>query len=985
MKKIKVLLGFGVFLGGLIGSPAVFAENTSPLTKEEQTVFSQNNIVFYEPCTDSGSGTNEDVGVLEGKDNKERVWNWFAKAGIKGVSDNPVVIAGIMGNLEAESGYNPFARNPRGYYGLYQTNSADMRSYVEGKVGPVPWGSSTDDAEKNSKTIAAELEWLEKNDRFKTFTKNLDAPSSKKGEAGAMAYAELFLVEYERAVCTSSMDCTPEPINDKGVANYRDKIYKGTAYVGVGYQNTSGRRNNAVEVYKYVKENNVGMTAGSSGATNSDVSSSLHDKAWELADQPGGEQGPTDAYLRAQEEAKCPSDCENHGQACTHYVATVVITSGVDSEFPYGAVNTQEDYMKAHPETYTLVEGDVSKEETYQPGDIRVKLVKDPSTGKMTYRKHIEIYGQREGKSYILSASQGDRWAGYANFSTDKNAEYHIYRTQGTPKCITNDGGCAQNSMDVVGTAICLAHPLGTDHKTRSFDDGAPTDNFKKAIDTVFPLSGERKNWNPRSKAGSSCDVGAATVVRYSGVDKKFDRGLDGQHEVKTNKKWELIKPASRSDLQPGDLAYWQNGDSGHVWIYLGKIGKKLYGAHAHYNGREYLGIEDSTTETVDWILRPKNAQNTTQITEEMLKNAGKDSVMTASDSSTTSSTSGGAQAINNSAIELAWPAGTSESKYSSGWNEAGGKYYKELDREYNQGGADCSEFGWTVLRHSGAVTEEENKKYPLTGDEDFKLFTEHPEKWEDLGKIKKSEYKPGDVLLWTKSQTHIAFYVEENGKKYIAEASHHNNYFGHLVKAYSGAERVFRYKGGGTTDNCDRCSTGDEDSNGDGTLKDGGFKSAKEAQAVVDAYNKANLSKLNPGLGSACRDDGDLHKNCVNFSKWFIATYLKGMNYKFFGNGGDIAQNFYDANKAKFPKIKESKVPVAYSIVSLRRGPLTGSVEGHTGVILGINGDQIIFGEAGYCSFNARITTLSVKQMTSHSYQKYIDINAYVGSGGLQ
>ena len=112
MKKIKVLLGFGVFLGGLIGSPAVFAENTSPLTKEEQTVFSQNNIVFYEPCTDSGSGTNEDVGVLEGKDNKERVWNWFAKAGIKGVSDNPVVIAGIMGNLEAESGYNPFARNP---------------------------------------------------------------------------------------------------------------------------------------------------------------------------------------------------------------------------------------------------------------------------------------------------------------------------------------------------------------------------------------------------------------------------------------------------------------------------------------------------------------------------------------------------------------------------------------------------------------------------------------------------------------------------------------------------------------------------------------------------------------------------------------------------------------------------------------------------------------------------------------------------------
>lgn len=584
---------------------------TSNLTEDDLDSYSQNEIFFYEPCG-SGSG-NGDIGVLEGKDNMERIWNWFVHAGIKGVSDNPAVIAGIMGNLKQESGYNPFASNGT-YYGLYQEDAASMRKYVEDKVGPVQWGTSTDDAEKNSKAIAAELEWLQDHDDFKQFVKDLNAPNSKVGEAGARSYAELFLVRYERAVNGS------DSIKDSGVYNYMKKMYGGKTYL---YQQASNRRDYAAEVYKYAQNNNVGVTAGSDGAANSDITSSVHEKAWELADQPAhpnAERGPTNAYkaaiLEVGGDKSSDKGCASVGKSCDMFVATVLKSSGVDKNVPFGPVSNQQKYFAQHPEIYTPVEGDPADESIYQPGDIRIR------------DGHVEIYGQRDGKGYILSASNCDRYAGYSSFFVEKGYNYKIYRTQGTPACITNNGGCEQNSMDVVGTALCLAWPLGTKHSVRAWKGGKPTENFKKALDTVFPGHGHTQ-WS----SGASCDKAAATVIHYSGVDKKFkdelDAGLWAFANSKGNSKWEVIRSSSKSDLQPGDVPIRK----GHVWIFLGKIGNKYYGAEGHYygHGGEYLAVEDSTHTRFTRILRPKNAQNTTQITEEMLKNAGSDGVISAS------------------------------------------------------------------------------------------------------------------------------------------------------------------------------------------------------------------------------------------------------------------------------------------------------------------------------------------------------------------
>ncbi len=947
-----------------------FAED-SPLTKEEQTVFSQNNIVFYEPCTASSDTTLSGDIKISGTTAEEKVWSGLTSFMSKEQA------AGVMGNMVGESGLGPTRHqgSGNGFTGSIWDNGSGkglgliqwdggrrpkMANYVKQRDmslinyledGSNYGGLSGDQLiekvghEIANKLYQAEIEFL-KQELDKSYKELYDQQSVDDA-------TNYFAKHVER--CADCVD--PAKINGDNMTNRRKKANE-------IYNRQSGKGS-------YVSN---GVTSSISGVANSDVTSSVHDKAWELADQPGGGQGPTDAYLKAQQEVKCPDDCVNHGQSCDRYVGVTLRASGVDSEAPLeGHVGNFEDHILAHPEIYTPVEGDPWDESTYQPGDIRVRLDKNKGPN---YRGHIEIYGQREGKGYILSASNGDRWAGYQTFfAADKSKhDYHIYRTQSTPKCITNDGGCAQNSMDVVGTAICLAHPLGTKNSVRSFDGGAPTDNFKTAIDAVFPLDKGRKKWNARSKAGSSCDVGAATVVRYSGVDKKFGRGLDEQHKVKTNDKWELIKPASRSDLQPGDLAYWQHGNSGHVWIYLGKIGKKLYGAHAHYNGRQYLGIEDSTNEAVDWILRPKNAQNTTQITMEMLKNAGKNSVVNESSSSGSSSSvkigdAQGKKDINAAAIELAWPADASKSSsnYPGGdWNEAGKKaaseFVKETGAHLSDRGADCGDFANVVLWYAGIIKDKEDMGGPASL---YKYMKKDTANWEEVEIKSKSDLQPGDIGIRFNSldlcapykggcHQHIAFYVEQNGEAYTSQASH-GGFFGRLSKGVSDIftkDHVMRYKGGASTDdNCDRCGNGEgDDANGTG-LKEGGM-TLEEARAWMEAYKKEASKKIPGGFQADhvfqgafinyttsrihCKDGA--MNNCVGFSQWFLNRYtsIKGApNWKSTAPGNGMVSRLSDFG------LKTGNEPRPYAIFSEHPA-------NHTGVVMGVKGDNVIICEAG-------------------------------------
>lgn len=90
----------------------------------DEEFFSGNDIIFYDPsdpCTTGDAPIDEDVsGDLSGGDNEQKGWNYLTSKGL-----SPEQAAGILGNLKAESHFNPEAKNGSSYYGIAQWSAND--------------------------------------------------------------------------------------------------------------------------------------------------------------------------------------------------------------------------------------------------------------------------------------------------------------------------------------------------------------------------------------------------------------------------------------------------------------------------------------------------------------------------------------------------------------------------------------------------------------------------------------------------------------------------------------------------------------------------------------------------------------------------------------------------------------------------------------------------------------------------------------------
>ena len=137
-------------------------------------------------------------------------------------------------------------------------------------------------------------------------------------------------------------------------------------------------------------------------------------------------------------------------------------------------------------------------------------------------------------------------------------------------------------------TAKEMAWAFGTPRKKYIYPEGAPKKAFKEALKKVYP---NRDSWSKQPRMGASCDVAVGVVVRASGVDKHWPRGLDEieAHCRKNRKKWKKIRTASKSKMKPGDVIYQiYNSGAGHVSIYMG--GNRV--ANAHYYGKTYMVVQ---------------------------------------------------------------------------------------------------------------------------------------------------------------------------------------------------------------------------------------------------------------------------------------------------------------------------------------------------------------------------------------------------------
>ena len=87
------------------------------------------------------------------------------------------------------------------------------------------------------------------------------------------------------------------------------------------------------------------------------------------------------------------------------------------------------------------------------------------------------------------------------------------------------------------------------------------------------------------NRKASEVEMFAGTVIRSTGYDTSFPRGLDevGKH-CKDNPLWKNTGIRDLDELKPGDVVFYLYKGGGHIYIYVGN-GKI---ANAHYNGKTF-------------------------------------------------------------------------------------------------------------------------------------------------------------------------------------------------------------------------------------------------------------------------------------------------------------------------------------------------------------------------------------------------------------
>lgn len=321
-RKVATLsaLVLSIFGCGLLVFPTI-AREPSGIPGGTLDMFNANDIPYWDPCAggSSGGGGGESGGggganEVEGGDNQAKIWNWFVNAGIDGVSDNPMAIAGIMGNISVESAgtFDPFIRGGGGgtYYGLFMMGRyfPNFPPTIEKAAGGSYWwlwpGNPPNIPEDaNDKAIAATLDYATTDaepgiSSWANFMSNLGVITNK----SPRSYAELFMVTFEKCYNGDST------IEDPGVASI------------AGYATWQGgeaRRNAADEIYEKFGKNgakNIAKKADKSNIISSkddDFSDKLvasNQKDDVVADVPGNSTGNKNSIAKAKNANKQDTD-----------------------------------------------------------------------------------------------------------------------------------------------------------------------------------------------------------------------------------------------------------------------------------------------------------------------------------------------------------------------------------------------------------------------------------------------------------------------------------------------------------------------------------------------------------------------------------------------------------------------------------------------------------------------------------------------------
>lgn len=152
--------------------------------------------------------------------------------------------------------------------------------------------------------------------------------------------------------------------------------------------------------------------------------------------------------------------------------------------------------------------------------------------------------------------------------------------------------------------------------------------------------------------------------------------------------------------------------------------------------------------------------------------------------------------------------------------------------------------------------------------------------------------------------------------------------------------------------------------------LVEGGMNQS-QAQKLADYYNGPEVDASYWGLPFG-------KTNCVSFSAFFVQrfTSVGRRTSGGWGNGKDVANNL-----AQLQGLPTGKEPRPYAVFSITNGVTVcedGYLCGHTGVVVGVEGDKVITVEAAYPSTPAYVATRDLSYFVN---EKYGDTFVYLES----
>jgi len=358
----------------------VIAPTTNAVTgKYDPDFYSGNDIMFYNPEAPTACGSGAVVGgasaniALEKNASLQAIFQALINGGLKNVQ-----AAAVMGNMYAESSFNSGAKESNGIgYGLVQWSfgrRTNLEAFAASKGVP-------------ASDIPMQIQFLlnEYNSSYKSRLAGTPFETATDVSLATDSWMKIF----EAPLYAPAND--PAALNSKRIpaAIKVYGFYKDLVAVGVPAGSTSTTAGGA------------SVSTASCSSVNGAVAGSIVDTALGLALPTPATQGmnnQSDA-TPAYQTTKAAVNPGGSWSDCGMFVATVMISSKVDPDYPHVVTSTQMAYVKSKPAKYQIIDKpslQLGSVNTLLPGDILI------TSG------HTEIY---TGKSPnpAVDASLGDR------------------------------------------------------------------------------------------------------------------------------------------------------------------------------------------------------------------------------------------------------------------------------------------------------------------------------------------------------------------------------------------------------------------------------------------------------------------------------------------------------------------------------------------------------------------------------------------------